>query len=428
MERPGEWVTLDDARRRLIDVVQRPDPVATPLAESLGRVLAQPVVAPRDVPPFAASAMDGYALRAADTAGAPATLTVVASSGAGRPSPVGVGPGEAVAIATGAALPEGADAVCPVEHTSSKGSSVVICAAVEAGACVRTAGSDTPAGTTVCAPGTLLAPAHIGVIASLGIGSIEAYPRPRVGVLATGDELVEPPAVPGAGQIYDANRPALSAVCRQAGCDVVDLGIVEDDPTALEAVLVDAAVGSGAEPSGMARCDVVLTSGGVSVGVADHAKTVLGRIAPGTVQWMEVRIKPGKPFGFGVVAETGVPVLCLPGNPVSALVVFELLVRPALMHLAGRPARTRRVTTAVADEAFPRTSDGKLHAVRAVVADDDGTLYVRSAGGQDSHQLRALAGANALALLDDGASIGVGDPVRVLVTDPDAVGRCAEQS
>jgi molybdopterin molybdotransferase len=230
---------------------------------------------------------------------------------------------------------------------------------------------------------------------------------------------VEPPAVPGPGQIYDANRHALLAACRAAGCAGVDLGRVGDDPAGLEAALVDA----------MSRVDVVVTSGGVSVGVADHAKEVLGRIAPGTVQWMEVRIKPGKPFGLGILADSGVPVLCLPGNPVSALVVFELLVRPALMGLAGRPARARRIETAIADEAFPRGTDGKLHAVRVVTtADAEGTLHVRSAGGQDSHQLRALAGANALALLDDGASIGVGDPVRVLVTDPDAVGRCAEQS
>lgn len=415
MERPGEWVTLDGALRRLIDAVEPLDPAATPVADALGRVLARSVVAPRDVPPFAASAMDGHAVRAADVTGDATSLAVVGSSSAGRPATMRVGPGQSVAIATGAALPEGADAVCPIENVTTDGSTVEVSGAVEAGAFVRPAGSDTPAGTTVFRPGTVLTPAHIGVIASLGLESVDAYPVPTVGVLATGDELIEPPEIPGPGQIYDANRPALLAASRAAGCDVVDLGIVDDDPAALEAALVEAAT----------HCDVVLTSGGVSVGVADHAKEVLGRLAAGTVQWMEVRIKPGKPFGFAVLGESNVPVLCLPGNPVSALVVFEVLVRPALAHLAGRPPRSRRIETAVADEALTRDSDAKLHARRVVAGvDAEGVLHVRSAGGQDSHQLRALAEANALALLDDGESVGVGDQVRVLVTEPDAVARC----
>ncbi|HET8929252.1 MAG TPA: gephyrin-like molybdotransferase Glp [Acidimicrobiales bacterium] len=415
MERPGEWVTLDEARRRLVEAVRRLEPVTTSVADALGRVLAREVIAPRDVPPFAASAMDGHAVRAADVTGDATNLAVVGSSSAGQPATTHVGPGQSVAIATGAALPEGADAVCPIENVTIDGASVLITGPVEVGAFVRPAGSDTPAGTTVFPAGTVLTPAHIGVVASLGLESVDAYPMPIVGVLATGDELVEPPDVPGPGQIYDANRPALLAASRAAGCDTVDLGMVDDDPIALEAALVEAAT----------RCDVVVTSGGVSVGVADHAKEVLGRVASGTVQWMEVRIKPGKPFGFGVLAESGVPVVCLPGNPVSALVVFELLVRPALAQLAGRPARPRRTETAVADEPLARGTDGKMHARRVVAGVDAmGTLHVRSAGGQDSHQLRALAEANALVLLDDGVSVGVGDQVRVLVTETDAVAPC----
>lgn len=419
MERPGEWVRLDDARARLLEVLAPLAPVATPIVDALGRVLAADVVAPRDVPPFAASAMDGYAVRAADVVDGTATLRVVDSSGAGRPSTRTVGTGEAVAIATGGALPDGADAVCPIEHAVADGAVVTLTDAVVPGAHVRPAGSDTPAGTTVFARGTLLGPAHIGVIASLGIATVETHPTPRVGVLATGDEIVAPPDVPGPGQIYDANRPAMLAACRAAGVATVDLGMVTDDPVALEDALV----------AGSQRCDVLLTSGGVSVGVADHAKEVLGRLAPGTVQWMEVRIKPGKPFGFAVLASTGVPVLCLPGNPVSALVVFELLVRPALHRLAGRPGRARRVETAIADEAFPRRADGKLHAVRVVATTDAaGTVHVGSAGGQESHQLRALAGANALALLEDDAGVAPGDRVRVLITDPDTIATTPERS
>lgn len=411
MERPGRWTLLEDARRGLLEVLTRPEPVEVPLARANGRVLARPVTAPRDVPPFAASAMDGYAVRAADTVEAPVRLRVTGSAGAGRPAEVAVEPGRAVAIATGGALPEGADAVCPIEQVDRDpdGGTVTVRVRVAPGAYVRPAGSDTARGDRVATAGTRIGPAHIGVLASLGMTTVAVYPPPRVGVLATGDELVEPPAVPGPGQIYDANRHAMAAAAADLGCAVVDLGMVDDDPARLEAAIVDAA----------GRCEVILTSGGVSVGVADHLKAILGRLAPDTLEWMEVRIRPGKPFGYAVLADSGVPVLCLPGNPVSALVVFELLVGPALRFLMGSPGTTRRVETAVADEAFPRDRDGKLHAVRAVVhRDADRILHARSAGGQSSHQLRVLADANALALLDDGETVGVGDPLRVMLLDP----------
>lgn len=413
MERPGAWTLLDDARECLLDALVRPEPVDVPLADAHGLVLAAPVIAPRNVPPFAASAMDGFALRAADTVSAPVTLRVVGTAGAGRPSEGAVGAGEAVAIATGGALPEGADSICPIELASVDGDQVTIRTPVELGAYARLPGSDTAAGDKVFGTGTPLGAAHLGVLASLGIDTVTVHRRITVGVLATGDELVEPPVVPGPGQIYDANRQAMLAACAEAGCGTVDLGMVTDDRAGLEAVLREAA----------GRCDVICTSGGVSVGVADHLKEILGRLAPDTLEWMEVRIKPGKPFGFAVVADAGVPVLCVPGNPVSALVVFELLVRPALRWLQGRPATIRRVERAVADEAFPRASDGKLHVVRVVAhVDEDGIVHVKSAGGQGSHQLRALADANALALIDDGEIVTVGDPVRVVVLDPDRLG------
>lgn len=412
MERPGEWVLLDDARRRLLAVLDRPEPVVTALAEATDQVLAVDVVAPRDVPPFAASGMDGFAVRAADAAHPPVTLSIIGTSAAGRPSEVTVGNGQAVAIATGGAVPVGADAICPIENAVRDGDRVTIVDAPDPGAYVRPAGSDTPAGTTVFGADTTLGPAHIGVLASLGLATVTVHPRVTVGVLATGDEIVEPPAVPGEGRIYDANRPAMLAACRKAGCVTVDLGMVGDDPDALESAIVQ-----GAE-----ACDVVLTSGGVSVGVADHLSEILGRLAPDTVQWMEVRIQPGKPFGFAVLAGSCVPVLCLPGNPVSALVVFEMLVRPALEYLQGHRGRIRRVEAAVADEDFARESDGKVHIVRVVATQDARhRLHVRSATGQSSHQLRALADANALALIDDGEVVGSGDPVRVLVLDPERI-------
>lgn len=412
IERPGEWVLLDDARVRLLATLTPLEPITIPLADALGTVVAGPVVAPGDVPPFDASAMDGYAVRSGDTAAGPTRLRVIGSAGAGRPTTSSVEPGTAVAIATGGTVPDGADAIVPIEDADVDGGEVEVPGNVESGAYVRPAGSDTAAGSVVFATGTCLGPAHIGVLASLGITTVVAHRPPRVGVLATGDEIVDAHDTPGTGQIRDANRPAMLAAARQVGADVVDLGMVPDSAEALEAALVDAA----------GRCDVVLTSGGVSVGVADHAKTVLGRLAGDTLQWMEVRIRPGKPFGFGVLTDSGVPVLCLPGNPVSALVVFELLVRPALAFLAGRPGSTRRIETAVADEPFARESDGKLHVVRAVVHEtDDGVLHVASLPGQSSHQLRTLAGANALALVADGEIVTTGDPVRVLVLDPESL-------
>ncbi|MBS1848544.1 MAG: molybdopterin molybdotransferase MoeA [Actinobacteria bacterium] len=415
MERPGEWVELEVARARLAAVIEPLAPTDVPIAESLGRVLAAEVVAPRDVPPFAASAMDGFALRAEDTIGGSARLSIVGASGAGRPATVAVGPGEAVAIATGGALPVGADSVCPIEAATLAGDTVEVHPVIERGAYVRGVGDDTAAGLVVFTAGSVVGPAHVGVMAGLGVESVSVHPAPRVGVLATGDELVVAPEVPGPGQIHDANRPALLAAVRTAHGIPVDLGIVGDDEAALEAALADAAT----------RCDVVLTSGGVSVGTADHAKAVLTRLAPESVEWLEVRIQPGKPFGFAVLEGSGVPVLCLPGNPVSALVSFELLVRPALARRGGRPGRAPRTEVAVAAEAFGPWDDGKLHVVRVVACGDtDEQLRVCSAGGQGSHQLRVTAGANGFALIPHGRAVGVGDPVDVIVTEPDGIGRC----
>ncbi len=408
MERPGEWVEIDDARQRLLAAITPLEPVDVHVPDAVGRVLARAVTAGVNVPPFSGSAMDGYAVRSGDTLGAPVTLKVVGSALAGAPVTAPLGAGETVVVATGGALVDGADAVCPVEHTHRDGDTVVIDDECAPGRFVRPAGDDIGVGTEVFAAGTRLSAAHIGVLASLGMTTVEVIPRVRVGVLATGDEVVEAPTVPGPGHIYDANRPALSAACTMAGCDVVDLGIVGDDRSALEAALVDAA----------GRCDVILTSGGVSVGVADHAKAVLGMLAPATLQWLEVRIKPGKPFGFAVLEPSGVPVLCLPGNPVSALVVFTILVSPGLDRRAGGPGHPPARRNGIAAEDFPRRADGKTHFVRAIASSTpEGDLRVRSAGPQGSHQLFALAGANALAVLADGDGVSCGDRVSVLVLD-----------
>ena len=411
-ERPGPTVTLDEARRLVFDAVAPLEPASTPIDESQGRVLAESIVSDVHVPPFANSAMDGYALRAADTTTVPVRLAVVGATTAGTPFDGEVGPGQAVAIATGAALPIGADAVCMVERTQRDGDVVVIEERVESGNFVRPAGDDIARGSVVFEPGVVLSPAHVGVLASLGRTTVRAFPSVRVGVLATGDELVDPPGSLGPGQIHDASRHSLLAAVRRVGAHPVDLGIVGDDETAMGEALEAAAD----------HCDVVLTSGGVSVGVADHLKSVLMQRSGGAAQWMEVRIKPGKPFGFATLTPSGLPVLCLPGNPVSALVVFELLAGPVVRHLAGHRVPVRPTVAARAAQRFERVADGKVHFSRvAAHVDDAGGYVVRPVGGPGSHLLHALATAGGLAMLPDGEGVEAGETVRVVLLDPDAV-------
>ena len=411
-ERPGPTVTLAEARHRLLADLVPLEPHRVRLDEALGRVLAEEVEAAEDVPPFANSAMDGFAVRSGDAREARARLRLTGAVTAGGVAAGPLGIGEATAVATGAPLPKGADAVCMVERTTVEGSEVVLEAAVAAGENVRHPGEDIERGSTVFGPTTVLGPSHIGVLASLGVSEVVVHPRARVGVVATGDELRAGPGPLEYGQIHDSNRHALLAAVRSLGCDGVDLGVVGDDERAI----------AGAVEAGAGACDALLTSGGVSVGVADHMKAVLGRLSGGAVRWMEVAIKPAKPFGFAVLSPSGVPVLCMPGNPVSAMVSFELLARPALRYLMGHRTLDRPVLAATAEEALVRHRDGKLHFLRVVArVDAEGSLRVRPSGGQGSHQLRSLAGANALAVLPDGGGVDAGEVVRVLLVDPDGL-------
>jgi molybdenum cofactor synthesis domain-containing protein len=381
-------------------------PVEVPLAEALGAVAAAEVRAGEAVPGFDNSAMDGFAVRAADVAGAPTELRVVGTQLAGPLVPVSVGPGEAVRIMTGAAVPAGADAVVMIERTTpaADGASVVVEAAVEPGTAVRRAGDDLAAGDVVVTPGTVLTPGRLGVLANVGATSVVVHRRPRVGVLSTGDELVEGGGPLDPGQVRDSNRPTLLALVAASGFTPVDLGRVGDDEAA-----ITAAVRSAVGP-----CDAVLTSGGVSMGDVDLVKVVLDRI--GDMRWFQVAVKPAKPFAFGVVE--GMPVFGLPGNPVSSMVSFELFARPALRRMAGfgdddldRP----RVQAIAADD-LRRRPDGKVHLVRVVARRDaEGRHHVRSAGGQGSHQLAAMAAADALAVLPDGDGVAAGDEVEVLL-------------
>jgi molybdenum cofactor synthesis domain-containing protein len=408
-------IPLDEAIAHVLARCAPLAPHAVDVGEARGLVLAGDVVAAEPVPPFANTAMDGYAVRAADTAGAPVTLPVVAEVAAGHPADRALASGEAMRIFTGAPMPEGADAVVMVERTErlDDGRTVRVDVTVDPGNHVREPGEDMRAGDVVFGPGTAVTPAHLGVLASLGIAEVDAVPRPRVGVMSTGDELVPGTAPLRPGQIRDSNRPTLLAMVAEAGFEPVDLGHVVDD----EKAIADA-IGHGA-----ATCDAVLSTGGVSMGDIDLVKVVLDRI--GDMRWMQVAIRPAKPLAFGLVPGPGdsrVPVFGLPGNPVSCLVSFLLFARPGLRRMAGHPDDRLHAPRlpAVAGEPLTRRPDGKTHLVRVAVARrPEGDLVVSSSGGQGSHQLSAMAHADGLVVLPDGDGVAAGEPVElVLLAEP----------
>jgi molybdopterin molybdotransferase len=398
-------ISLEEARTRINrDLIVLPV-VDVPIAAAREMVLAETVTAGEAIPPFANTAMDGYAVRAVDTRGAtrtdPKVLAVSATIPAGGVAPKALEPGEAMRIMTGAPMPEGADAVIMVELTRPAGFDVTILAEVATGNHVRPAGDDIRAGTEVFHPGTVLTPGHLGVLASIGRETVKVYRRPRVGVMSTGDELVEGPQPLQPGQIRDSNRLTLLSLVAEAGCHPVDLGLIRDDEQAIRAAL-DRAV---------EQTDAVITSGGVSMGDYDLVKAILSDL--GDFNWMQVAIKPAKPLAFGVMSNT--PVFGLPGNPVSSMVSFELFARPALRRMMGRLDAERPHVWAIAEEPLHREPDGKIHFLRVVVTQrGDGAWRVRSAGGQGSHQLLGMASANGLAVLPDGEAVKEGASVRVM--------------
>jgi molybdopterin molybdotransferase len=411
-------IPLGEAQERVLVACGPGQAITVALDEALGRVLAETVTALEDVPPFANTAMDGYAVRAADLVGAgpdhPIRLRVVGTLAAGAAPAVAVGEGQALRIMTGAPFPDGADAVAIVETTRSEGDDVVVSAPVALGAYIRGAGGDLAAGQEVFAAGTVLSAGHLGVLASVGRRTAEVVRAPVVGVLSTGDELVEGDAPLRPGQIRESNRRALLGLLRRDGFGSVDLGIARDDAAQIKERILD----------GVARCDAVLTSGGVSMGDFDLVKAVLDDI--GEMTWMQVAIRPAKPFAFGTVG--GTPVFGLPGNPVSSMISYELLARPGLRRMAGfaeEDLRRASVAAIVDDDscALPVGSpsggvrpDGRVAYLRVkAVVGADGRWHVRSAGQQGSHQLLAMAHADALAIVPPGEGVGAGGTVQVLV-------------
>ncbi len=401
-------IPLEEAQAEVLAACRARPAQVLPVTEALGLVLAETVHAAEAVPPFRNTAMDGYAVRAADVAAAgpdsPARLKIVGTLAAGQPPAAPVGRGEALRIMTGALFPDGADAVAIVEDTRADGDTVEVLAPSQAGAHIRGAGEDIREGQELFPAGHVLGPGHLGVLCSVGCQKVTVVPAPVVGMLSTGDELVEGDVRLQPGQIRDSNRRTLLSLLARDGFRPVDLGIARDDEEAIERALTGA----------VQSCDAVLTSGGVSMGDFDYVKAVLDRI--GRMRWMQVAIRPAKPFAFGLVG--GTPVFGLPGNPVSSMVSYEVLARPGLRRMAGYgddDLHRRPIPGIVDDDGWPGGRDGRTGFVRVSTRfGEDGRLHVRSSGGQGSHQLYAMAQADALAVSPPGLDVGRGDTVGVM--------------
>ena len=392
-----ELLSLDEAVRTVLEHARPLPPERVPLEEAAGRVLAEPARAAVDLPPFASSAMDGYALRAAD---APGTLPVVARIAAGSPALRPLGPGEAMAIATGGAVPDGADAVAPIENVVAADNRIELAQAVEGGAHVRPRGGDVRAGDVVVGAGQRLGPAQLGALAAAGVPEVVCARRPRATVLATGSEL-RPPGEPLApGEIYEANGLLLAAALGDAGARVERLPAAVDEEGAHREALEHALA-----------ADVVVTSGGVSVGPHDLVRRVEAELGVEEVFW-GVAVKPGKPVSFGVRGAT--LVFGLPGNPVSTLAGAELFVRPALLALQGArdpgpaflPGRLERPVRQ------DRLRDQLVRARTRTAGED---VLLEPLGGQESHMIVRAAAADALVLVPRGdGELAAGATVRYL--------------
>ena len=407
---------LEDAQEFVLASCPPKPPITMRREQADGLVLAAPVVSTEVVPPFDNTAVDGYAVRSADVATAadePVDLIVAGEIAAGAAPDRSVRAGEAIRIMTGAPMPDGADAVVMVEDSERLGDDehgverVRLSATVSAGAAVRGAGDDVRVGDEIFPAGTVITPAVQAVLASVNATEVKVFPQLTVAVLSTGDELVDDGSPLELGQIRESNKTMLAGMLAETGCEVVDLGVIRDDEADLERALRAAAE----------RCDAIVSSGGVSMGDYDVVKAVLGRIADMT--WMQMAIKPAKPFAFGTLDGPGgvkVPIFGLPGNPVSSLVSYELMARPALRRMMGHPRLTRTSLIAVADTDFRRHPDGKVHFARVNGEfGDDGRYHVRPVGAQGSHQLAATASADAMAVIPDGEGLAAGSDVTVLL-------------
>jgi molybdopterin molybdotransferase len=399
----AELTGIAEARRLILERVAPLGSEAVALEEALGRALAEEVVATEDVPGFDNSAMDGYAVRAADVAaaeaGSPASLRLVDESRAGQPADGALSAGEAIAISTGALLPEGADAVVRVEDTGRSDGRVEVRAPVAEGSNVRRAGEDIEAGARILEHGRLIGPAELGVISSAPLARVEVARAPRVRVLLTGDELIGPAEPMRPGGVRDSNAHAVPALALEAGADLAGVEHAGDDREATREAL-ERALDS----------DLAVICGGVSVGKHDHVRPCLAELGAEQVFW-GVSLRPGKPTWFGVAPDGGV-VFGLPGNPVSAMVTFILFARPALLAMQGLDPEAPR-SSAVLESDYPK-KPGRAHAVRCGLRAGTEGLVARPTGAQGSHVLTSMLGADALALIPASSDgVRAGDRVEV---------------
>jgi molybdopterin molybdotransferase len=400
--------TVDGYLAEILAAIRPLAPRELSLEDADGGVLAEDITAQWPLPSFDNSAMDGYAVRAADiaaaTRAAPVTLPVAGEIAAGDTGEHQLAPGSCLRIMTGAPMPAGADAVVPVELTDGGTTQVAIREAVAAGDSVRRAGDDAAPGDALLAAGIRLGPAALGLLAAAGRASVLARPRPRLTVLSTGNELAAPGTPITRGRIWESNSFMLASAARQAGAVACRQPSVPDDPGQVLAVIEDAA----------GRADLLVTSGGVSMGGEhDVVKAALERL--GTVRFRKVAMQPGMPQGFGVIGPASTPILTLPGNPVSAYVSFQLFVRPALRALQGSPGGRQRTARAVLTAPL-RSPRDKRSFLRGILA-DDGT-EVTPLSGQASHQLAALARANALIVVPEQVTgMQEGDVAEVICLD-----------
>lgn len=397
-------LTFLEARQLVLDRIHPLAPVRQPLTEALGRVVAEDLQAPEAVPPFTNSAMDGFAYRAPEGPGCP-ILQVCGGLLAGQVSQGALAPGTALRIMTGAPMPEGADTVVPLELAKLNGDCLELVKPLRRGANVRLAGEDIAQGGEVLRAGATLRPGAIGVLASIGCFQVPVIPRARVAVLTTGDELVDCARVPGPGQIRDANIHALCAQLQAFGAEPRPFPRVPDQRERVEAVLRQA----------RESADLILTTGGVSVGDGDFVKPVLEALGAEQVFW-RVAQKPGGPLGFWMWE--GTPIFGIPGNPVAAMLMVEEYVRPALRKLMGFPHLHRPEVLGVLETPWRKSGpDGRVHFLRVVV-EEGGPLRVRLTGPQGSGILSSMLRANALAVIsEEETELEAGAPVRLHLTE-----------
>lgn len=406
-----DLVTVEDHRERILSAIDPLPAFDQPLMEAFGLSAAEDVHAAVALPGFDNSAMDGYAVLHADVASAseqhPVHLPVVGEIGAGQATLLAMSPGTAVKIMTGAPVPAGADSVVPYEWTDRGVAQVVINQAPEQGQHVRPQGQDVAVGDLLVAEGTVLGPRQIGLLAAVGRPSVRSRPRPRVVILSTGSELREPGTALGHDSVYDGNSFLLAASARQAGAIAYRVGIVPDEPRSFMSALNDQLV----------RADLVVTSGGVSMGDYDVVKEALAPL--GTVWFGGVAMQPGKPQGFGTIGEDAVPIITLPGNPVSSYISFEQFVLPAIRRLMGRTPYIRPSADAVITEGL-RSPAGRRQFARGTLSVVDGRLAVTPVGPQGSHMIGDLAESDALIVVPESVTaVDAGETVTVLPLDED---------